>query len=242
MTTCIAAPLLALLTALSLLPLEGCSFQPAQEAAGTAGISVSAEYGEPLPESEAVTDDWFSDTAFIGHSLIQGFAGYSGLATPDYYYLSGASVETLLYSSEVTTPDGTGKLRTALGNHEYERVYLMMGINEIAGDVTVLKSDYLELIDLVRENNPDATLYVISVLPVTEKKDAGGDFTIDRITRYNDMLMELCAEEQCWYVDLYSCFADANGFLPSSASSDGIHLKKEQYAVMLDYLRTHTAD
>ena len=241
MTTCIAAPLLALLTALSLLPLEGCALQPSQ-AAGTAEISVSAEYGEPLPVGEAVADDWFSDTAFIGHSLIQGFAGYGGLSTADYYYLSGASVETLLYSSEVTTPGGTGRLADALAGREYERVYLMMGINEIAGDPAVLKADYLELIDLVRENNPDAALYVISVLPVTEKKDAGGDFTIDRITRYNDMLMELCAEEECWYVDLYSCFADEGGFLPSSASTDGIHLKQEQYLVMLDYLRTHTAD
>ena len=241
MTTCIAAPLLALLTALSLLPLEGCAQPQSAQVIGSAEVSVTAEYGEPLPESEAVEDDWFSNTAFIGHSLIQGFAGYSGLTTPDYYYLSGASVETLLYSQEVTTPNGTGKLKSALSGQDYERVYLMMGINEIAGDLTVLKADYLELVDLVRETNPNAELYVISVLPVTSKKDAGGDFTIERITRYNDMLMELCAEEKCWYVDLYSCFADEDGYLPSSASTDGIHLKQDQYGEMLEYLRTHTA-
>ena len=242
MTSCITAPLLALLAALSFLPLEGCG--PADvPASGQTSLVQTDAYGAPLAEGDAVADDWFSGTAFIGHSIIQGFAGYAGLTTADYYYLGGASVETLLYTNEVTLPGGgTGRLRDELPLHSYERVYLMMGINEIAGDPSVLKADYLELIDLVRQSQPEAELYVISVLPVTQSKDAGGDFTIERITAYNDMLMELCAQESCWYVDLYSCFADEEGYLPSSASTDGIHLQQEQYAVMLEYLRTHTAD
>lgn len=241
MTTLLTAPLLALLTALSLLPLESCAPQTV-ETNIQAEITVTAEYGVPLPEGEAVSDDWFDDAAFIGHSLIQGFAGYSGLSGPDYYYLPGSSVETILYSKEVTLPGGgSGSLKSGLSGHIYDRVYLMMGINEIAGDLGVLKADYLDLIELMRSYCPDAELYVLSVLPVTQRKDAGGDFTIKRITAYNEMLTQLCAEQECWYVDLYACFADEDGFLPSSASSDGIHLKKEQYAVMLDYLRTHTA-
>lgn len=240
MTSFIAAPLLALITALSLLPMEGCAPQAIEVDAG-AELTAAAEYGEPLPERDGVEDDWFSDAAFIGHSLIQGFAGYSGLTAPDYYYLPGSSVETLLYSKELTIPGGTGSLRSGLRGKSYEKIYLMMGINEIAGNLAVLKSDYEKLIELVREYCPDAEVYVLSVLPVTQRKDSGGDFTIARITAYNDMLQELCAEEECWYVDLYDCFADEKGYLPSASSSDGIHLNRDQYSVMLDYLKTHTA-
>lgn len=241
----ITAPLAALIAALSLLPLGGCAQLSDDLAAlplDSVVDEVTVEYGTPLPERAAVSDEWFENTAFIGHSMIQGLAGYGGLKQPDYYYLSGASVKTLLTSKQLTLPNGaTGSLSSALSGKTYQRVYLMVGINEVAGTLSSLKSDYQSLIELVRRYNPEAEIYVLAVLPVSSEKNAAGTFTIARITAYNSMLQELCREQECWYVDLYTCFADENGCLPSSTTSDGIHLKSAQYAVLLDYLRTHTA-
>lgn len=226
-----------------LLPVSGCSeAEPGAPGTEDPAPPASLSYDQPVPESDAVDDDWFSNTAMIGHSLMQGMQGYSGLNTPDYYTLNGAMASQLLTSNEIKLPSGaTGTLSGGLSGKTYENVYLFVGINEISGDLTVLKNDYLRLIELVRSNSPDASIYVLAVLPVTERKASGGVFTLNRITAYNDMLLELCGEEECWYIDLYDCFADENGYLPSSASFDGIHLEAEQYIVLADYLKTHTA-
>lgn len=42
-----------------------------------------------VAESEPVSDDWFNDVCFIGHSQIVGMQKYSGLSGPDYYAVVG---------------------------------------------------------------------------------------------------------------------------------------------------------
>ena len=230
-----------LISATLFLPITGCE-EPA-EVQVTAELAPTAVYDQAVPESETVDDDWFSNTAMIGHSMMRGVEAYSGLETPDYYTLSGSSVSELLYSDEVSRPDGTqGTLSGALAGKTYERFYLFMGINEVCGDLTELKEDYRQLIELVRSSSPDTPVYVLSVLPVTRSRDGQGTFTLARIERYNAMLLELCGEESCWYVDLSHDFTDDVGYLPSEFSSDGIHLKQEQYVTLVDLLKTHTVD
>lgn len=226
------------------LSLAGCG------AADQPQTPASVETELPLPddatlveESDPVDDSWFANTAMIGHSLMHGMQLYSGLETPDYYTLTGGSVSRLLSSAEVALPGGgSGRLADALAGRSYERFYLFMGINEIANDLSTLRSDYERLIDLVRTDAPDAPVYVLAVLPVTQSKAKGGVFTLERIEAYNQMLLEVCEDRACWYVDLYACFAGEDGYLSSSASPDGIHLRQEEYAVLLDYLKTHTVD
>lgn len=249
MLTSISTPLIALITAMSLVPLSACVPDEVPESFLSASVeetvppsaAESAEYGVPLAAHEAVDDDWFEDAAFIGHSLILGLSEYSGLDTADYYSLSGSSARTIVRSSSVSLPDNkTGTLESGLSQHSYNKLYLMIGINEVCNDLEWLKVDYLNFLDLVRKYNPNADVYVLAVAPVTRTKDAGGTFTIENILNYNDMLKELCAEEGCWYIDTYTAFADSEGFLPSSSSPDGIHLTVSAYKEMLEYIRTHT--
>lgn len=235
---------LALLVSMSLfMPLTGCEETVDIPASVDTQLPAAVVYDQPVPECDPVDDGWFENTAMIGHSLMQGMRGFSGLDAPDYYTLTGASVSQLLSSNEVVLPsNATGRLSTALSGKTYDRVYLFMGINEIAGEMDTLKSDYQRLIDLVRQSSPDADIYVLAVLPVTQRKASGGTFTLSRITAYNEMLLELCGEQECYYVDLYECFAGDDGYLPSSASTDGVHLEEEQYTILADYLKTHTVE
>lgn len=228
-----------------LLPLAGCGErEPAEPSFMEKEIPVYfVDEGPLVQKSDPVDDDWFADTAMIGHSLMRGIELYSGLETPDYYTLTGGSVSRLLSSREVTLPGGgTGRLADALEGHSYERFYLFMGINEIANNMDTLKSDYEKLVELVRTQVPEAPVYVLAVIPVTQSKASGGIFTLERIGAYNKMLLDLCEAQDCWYVDLYECFAGEDGYLPSTASTDGIHLKESEYGILLEYLKTHTKD
>jgi len=246
MLTSITTPLISFITALSLLPLAACVPAAVPEitpppSENPPSITETSEYGVPLAEHVPVEDDWFENSAIIGHSLIMGVAEYSGFNTPDYYYLSGSSARSILASSDVTLPGNkVGTLESGLAGKSYERIYLMLGINEVPGIIGALKNDYLNFLNTVRSYNPNAEIFVLAVLPVTRNIDVRGTFTIEKIRLYNDMLKELCVEESCWYIDLYSGFADEEGFLPSAISSDGIHLHVDVYKTMLDYVRSHT--
>ena len=242
-----------LLCGAALVLLAGCSPQEPGpvEPAGPADTSQVPESPSEIiptedpvvPLRDAVDDEWFSNTAMIGHSLMEGMRANSGLDTPDYYTLTGASVSVLLSSGEVHLPDGSyGTLSGGLDGTDYDHVYLFMGINEVSGALDALESDYQRLIDLVREKAPHADIYVLAVLPVTRDKAAEGVFTVERITAYNEMLQELCGQQGCWYVDVYNFYADPNGYLPASASTDGVHLYAGEYPELLRYIKRHTAE
>lgn len=229
------------------LALSGCAGEGERTLPASASIPVEqaafSDLPSPEPSPVPVDDSWFTDTAMIGHSLMAGMELYSGLDTPDYYTLTGGSVSQLLSSGEVTLPGGgKSRLADALAGRQYRRFVLFLGVNELAGEMNILESDYLRLLSLVRSNSPDAEIYVLSVLPVTRHKAAAGVLTLERIDAYNQMLQTLCAEEGCRYVDLYACFADEDGYLPAESSTDGLHLESGQYAVLLERLKLLVAE
>lgn len=200
----------------------------------------------PAPEvTEQVTtvdDSWFDDSIFIGHSLIEAFSMYSGLDDVRHYSKVGATVDELMSYSGFSLPSGgTGSLSTALGQESCSRVYVMMGINEIGNGTSSFINDFDRLVDTVRAKLPNATVYVLAVTPTTRNKSNSSVFNRSNIMAFNEALVNYCTENNYVYVDLFDCFADAEGYLPSSSSSDGIHLNANQYPIMLEYLKTHAA-
>ena len=111
----------------------------------------------------------------------------------------------------------------ALGTKTYGKVYLLLGVNELGwyNDQRFYKA-YGGLLDLVRDAQPDAQIYLQTLLPVTaEKSDSHAYLT-------NDL------------VDLHASFAGDDGALCPEESTDGVHLTKSAYQRWLEVLRTHT--
>ena len=81
----------------------------------------------------------------------------------------------------------------------------------------------------------------MSLTPVTEKKSAEGElFSEKRVLEYNEALRGMAAERGCAYLDLVEALSNADGYLPTDKSTDGIHLTADLYPAWADYLRTHT--
>ncbi len=117
----------------------------------------------------------------------------------------------------------------------------MLGVNEIGISKNRLKENMAAVIRIVRDNQPEGIpIYVLNLTPTTQVKSDGSDFNQANIKRLNEALAELCQEQKCYLVDLWSCFADENGSLPADKSTDGVHLKAPQYRVMADYILSHT--
>jgi len=75
-------------------------------------------------------------------------------------------------------------------------------------------------------------------------KDPGEVQTMARIDNFNERLKEMCAEKECWYVDIYSMLLDENGYLSADYAfeGDGKHFEKSGYVAWANYLKSHYVD
>jgi hypothetical protein len=212
----------------------------------TGAASASYDYSGAVPESSAVPDSYFDDACFIGHSLVQGMQTTFSLPQADFYAVNGISASAILNYSDFTLPDGgTGTLADALSQKTYGKVYVMLGVNELSSSQYERQKFYdsmAAIIDLIKEKEPAAKVYVISLTPVTKtQSDSGSPINLDNIKAYDDMLQQLSREKSAGYLDFFSLFADADGCMPpDGAASDGIHPAVGQYPIMKQYIKTHT--
>ena len=191
--------------------------------------SPAVEYPD-LEAQPVVADEFFDDAAFLGNSLIDGFRLFSGLNTCDYYCATSMTVA------------GAGDLISQMGQQQYGKIYILLGINEIGYDVDYFIDLYQKMLDDIREVEPDADIYIMSLTPVSAYKSSTSDvFTMDRVRMYNEGLHKLAADNECWYVDLVEALAGDDGYLPSDVTTDGVHFTASEYKVWLDYLKTHYA-
>lgn len=218
---CLAAALL-LLTAC------GASGEPA------ASELVSGPVSEPAAETEAD----LSNAAILGNSYVDGFVTYNVLPDTDCFYRIGLTVRTVftktMLGSEIPVIDELANGKT------YDRIFLMFGENELGWPNTQAFYDgYGEVIDAVRERQPEAVIFIQSILPVSAEVSAENiDCTNnEQIVKFNGMLQNLAEEKDAVYLDVASVMADENGCLPDDAATDGIHPGIEYYKKWAEYLK-----
>lgn len=197
--------------------------------------------GPDVPLQPAADDEFFSDAAFIGNSLMDGFRMFSGLTTCDYYAATSMTVVGIRSTAAIALDNGNaGTIMQGLAQKEYGKVYVLLGINEIGFDVSYFKELYGEMLDEIREIQPDADIYIMSLTPVSAYKSSTSDtFNMTRVNSYNEALYELAGEKDCYYLDICSALSDESGYLPSDVTSDGVHFSASHYKVWLDYVKTH---
>ena len=196
----------------------------------------------PVPESSPVTDTYFDDVVFLGDSRTEGFYLYSGLKTGKFLYAVGATVESVFSKKAWDSGHGKIPLLDALAETEYEKVYLMLGINELGwSKAENYRDQYTKLIDRVREDHPEAVVVLQSILPVSAKQDAKGSYVNNKkIIAYNEIIADLASEKGCVFLDSAEAVAGPDGCLPAEWTFDGVHLNPAGCRILLDYYRTHS--
>lgn len=221
---------------------------PASEPTETTGETTQPpaegyDYSKPVPYGEKVDDAYFDDAVFIGDSRTEGLILYTGLANATVYANQGLMVDTV-FTRPVIQMDGQ-KLSVvdALRRTEFQKVYIMLGINETGWAYESIFIDkYQELIAEIRAINPQAVIYIQEIMPVTAETSRTHSYVKnEKIRRYNELLAQLAEKMQVYYIDTGAAVADESGCLPEDAAIDGIHLKKPYCDKWLVYLKTHTA-
>ena len=196
-----------------------------------------------VPESALVGDEYFADAVFVGDSRTEGLKMYSGLTGTSFFSSVGMAVDKVFTDRVVSLNGQYLTVAEALQQADYSKVYIMLGMNELGWVYeSVFKDDYGKIIDKIREINPDAVIYIQSIIPVSKWKDSSNDVcTNANVERLNAQLRDLADEKEVWYVDVAAGVMDEDGYLPYEATGDGVHLTPEYCVKWMDYLRTHTA-
>ena len=197
-----------------------------------------------------VSLDYFSDAAFLGDSLTEGFTEYninlSGALICGYV---GVGPSQIVNRAAVTHPErGQEVALDVLAAAAPKKLYVLLGTNTltVTGTEEQFLGYYAQMLDDLRAVlGEDTLIYVQSIPPVRpEVKEQSSHAGLDnaRLKAINGQLAVLADEKGCYYLDLWEALADEAGDLNAAyAAADGIHFTAGKgYTAWVNYLRSHT--
>jgi len=204
------------------------------------------DFSKPVEKrSSRVNNKFFSDAVFIGDSITTGIELYDVMDNATVYASTGISLSNVL-TKEIA--EVNGELMTipeALQANPPGKVYLLLGANSLGLAPEKVLEIYANTLDTLQSAANYSDFYVMSVFPINEElysKNYKYNVTNEKIQEFNHMLLKLCEDRKVYFLDLYSFFADENGQMPKSYTSDGLHIYSNQYMEWFDYLKNHTVD
>lgn len=205
-----------------------------------------------VAENGKVPMSYFDDAIFVGDSLADGFRVYSsasslgGLSSTGALYITkpGLSPKTFLQPG-VMIDVGGGPIDpwATIQQRDPKKVYITLGTNALmAMEPQELIDNYYKFIQKMKENAPNATIYVTTITPVAAHIiSAKPQLSFERIYQSNQLIAKMCRDEDLALINLYDVLKSPSGYLREEISySDGIHLTPAGYGEWLNYLTTHT--
>ena len=196
-----------------------------------------AEPEEPVSPFTTVNASYFDDALFLGDSHTAGFHDYAGLRNATYFTKNGLTVWDATKKSFIELDGKKVTLDEALGSQTFGKVYIMLGINELgSGSTESWCEQYKVIIDLVREKQPDAIIFIQSMFHTTQEKSDSSYFKNEIINERNAAIAQLADNKSIFYLPVHTIFDDENGALRADYSGDGVHVRAPYYVEWRDYL------
>lgn len=226
---------------------------PTYDPNATADVGIGAR-PRVLTETEDAGESYVDRMIFVGESTtahlrsrgvlregkntVQVWSNASNTMTLDLKILQ----KTIVYpisGVEMTIPD-------AVAIAKPELLVLSFGMNGIYGfakNTDLYRAAYGRLIEAVHTASPQTVVVLQTVYPVAANQTTfpnGATLINEYAARLNAMLPDIAQEYDAYVVDTASCLTNAAGLLRDDyQSGDGLHLTKEAYLAVLNYLRTH---
>jgi lysophospholipase L1-like esterase len=166
--------------------------------------------------------DYFKDSVFAGDSLTEAISFYGLLNSNNVVGIKGRNVYTALQDVD------------AISKVNAKRIFILYGMN----DMVIYKSEkrfvkeYQKLIKAIRVKNPDAKIYIESILPVSasvQKKIP--EYLESREQIFNNAVKDMCKSLKLNFIDVRSLIDSPNMYEP-----DGMHLKYDFYKKYVVYM------
>lgn len=195
-----------------------------------------------MPEKQEVF--YLDNTKFVGReSMFQTFS----MNTADIAFVGDSLTERCEWGEYFPnqkvvnrgigsdTSDGVLHRLDTVVNANPRKIYLMVGINDLAQDVKQKRivENYNRILTQLKQSLPNTEIIVESVLPTDEKQGIDPD----KIKALNTALESLCNQENVRYLDVYSAMVDETGQkIKSEYTIDGIHLNGNGYSAWVEQI------
>lgn len=199
---------------------------------------LSTQTTEPTNiEEKSLQNIQTSRALFIGDSRTVGLAEYGKLDNADFFANVGMTVYNIM-DAKVSVPSvGKITLDNLLTNKKYDKIYIMLGINEVGYATNQTIEKYKSLIDFVKSKNPKATIILQSNLHVTQER-SNKDKVVNNnaINNLNNEIKKLANVENIYYIDGNNLFDDSNNALAKDKTGDNAHLYAKYYAQWAEWI------
>ena len=204
-----------------------CNLQAVES---TENKEISIENTEESPKDATIVPASMENALFIGDSRTVGLAEYAQMDDAHFFAAVGMTVYGV-DTANVSVPHvGKVTLSELLKNHSYDKIYIMLGINELGYPVEKTLEKYCALIQSIQEAQPDTLIFVQANLHITKSR-SDNDKVINnpKIDTFNDHISQLADHERIFYLDANCIFDDADGALSEAKSGDHAHPLAKYY-------------
>lgn len=183
--------------------------------------------------------EYFDNTLFIGDSRTVGLSEYGDLGNAEAFADNGMSVYKI-WNTTVTLRSGKkSKLEPLLTENKYDKIYIMLGINELGYNFEQTVEQYGQLIKDIKKMQPSALIFVEANLHITkEKSNTSKIFNNENIDRFNQAVKNVADEADVYYLDVNEYFDDEEGSLKKEYTGDGTHVYGKYYAEWIEWILT----
>lgn len=125
-----------------------------------------------------------------------------------------------------------------------KKIFVLGGINNFnATPLDIFKIKYETLVDSIKIYNPEAIVYLQSLLPINPQKGVGTIYVdcVNKIKCANEIIENICRNKNCTYIDLFSAY-QVNDTLPQKYTRDGLHLYPKYYEIWADVIKPFVSD
>lgn len=220
---------------------EGEGDAPGEDEPEESSAVITTTKNNPVPESAPASADYLQQCAFLGEANIYRL-GQEGLLQPFSVYAS-ENLRLTNYTKEYVMLEGTTIRILSAVNSASCPIYLMFGTESLPSQPADQTADQFDqLLTSVIATAPEATIYVLSIPPVTAFAETNGEKPLlnSTIDDYNSRLLNIANLRDVYFVDVNTALKNNEGKLdPKLADEDGIHLTAEAGQMILNYVLTH---
>ncbi len=179
----------------------------------------------------------FDGVLFVGDSRTMGLSEYGDLGNSVVFANTGMSVYNVL-TVRISSGGEKRTLDEVLSNEHFQMIYLMLGINELGYDMPQTIKQYKEVVDKIKEKQPEAIMVLEANLHTTsEKSKKSPIYSNSKINGLNQEIKRIAEENSCYYIDVNEIFDDNGGSLNQAYTTDGSHVLGKYYADWVKWLK-----
>lgn len=193
---------------------------------------------------EFITADssYLDGALFIGDSRTVTLSEYAGWDNTTFYVETGLTIWTVMDANVAKSGGTKTSVRNALSLEKFDKIYIMLGINELGqGTPDSFYSQYKSVIDEIKALQPQAVIYIQSIMHVTQSKDNENYYiNNNEIYARNDKIKTLADGTNVFWIDENEVFnAPGTNKLNPEYTSDGVHLKPKYIGIWQEFLLNH---